>query len=155
MKPTGIIDLLPQPIKFKIQGREFAFRPADINDNAWIRNGFGHRELSISGENPDDIKVFCEIAFRLLLDEYKCLFKPIKQMVYNEITHETKERELLPYEIFSKIITLKDLPEMATALAKAMGAGDISPIELEKLGSDAIKKKNKRSRVTGQKSLTA
>jgi hypothetical protein len=155
MKPIGITDLLPQPIKFKIQGREFAFRPADIQDNAWIQSDFGHKELKIADGNVEDIRIFCQIAFKLLVDEYKPLFnKQIKTILYNEKTKETHERDLEPWEVFMKICTMKDMPVMATALAKAMGAGEISLEELEKYGTEAIKKKNKSTKGTGQKSLT-
>lgn len=154
MENLDINDLLPQPIPFKIKGKEFAFRQADLNDNSWINEKFGEAGIKLDPRKPEDVKTLCEIWYRFLLDEYKPLFKSRKIKQFNEKTQKTDEVLLSPPEILGQIIGAADLPEIMKAFLKSMGLGDLSTEQLEKMGEDYLKKNKPEKKRIGEKSST-
>jgi hypothetical protein len=154
MENLDINDLLPQPVTFEIKGKEFAFRQADLDDNSWIKSRFGEEGLKLDPSNPLNIKVLCEVWFRFLCDEYKPLFKPRKVLKFNEKTNKNDEVLLTSHELLGKIIGANDIPIVMKAFLKAMGLGDYTEEQLEKMGEDYLKKNKPEKKQTGAKSST-
>lgn len=136
MKPIKLEDLRPQPASFRLRkfSHDFLLRPVSLADDAWLRETFGAEvEKAMSTEEG-----MVRLAYRLMAEEDKAIFKPIDRTVLDE-NGETKNERVGGWRLLLESIEgIDEKTKVARALIHTRG---ISAPVLDEIIEEEMKKK--------------